>query len=71
MTVSMSGETCKPCHAKSSPTLQIAVTLAGSATRHSPSRKRAAPTPPASTVMRMGSVGADSAVTGGLPPRGA
>ena len=50
MTMSTSGETCSPNISTSSATLETTVTAAGSATRTRPCRKRAAPTPPASTV---------------------
>src|SRR5690242_489231 len=47
----MSGLMCSPCSTASSPTLTIAVTDRGSTACTSPARKRAAPTPPARTVI--------------------
>src|SRR4051794_4709959 len=48
----MSGETCRPYGSRSSPTFPITVTSAGATRRTRPCRKRAAPTPPASTATR-------------------
>src|SRR5262249_62287102 len=53
ITVSRSGETWRPNRLMSSPVLPITVISASGAADFSPRRKRAAPTPPASTVMRM------------------
>src|SRR5215213_9651530 len=51
--MSRSGEMYRPCSVMSSPVLTIAVTSAGAMTCTTPSRKRAAPTPPASvTIIR-------------------
>src|SRR4051794_12247453 len=51
--MSRSGEMYRPCSVISSPVLTIAVTSAGATTCTTPSRKRAAPTPPARvTIIR-------------------
>ncbi len=46
---------CRPCNTVSSATLTTAVTVSGGTTPTRPRRKRAAPTPPHSTVI-VGSV---------------
>src|SRR5258705_7716712 len=46
----ISGDTCRPWNSASSATFTMAVTVAGSTARTTPSRKRAAPTPPHSTT---------------------
>src|SRR5215469_3704383 len=53
MTVSRSGQTCRPNGVKSSPVLPITVTSASGTVARRPRRNLAAPTPPARTVMRM------------------
>src|SRR3990172_8660029 len=52
--MSMSGETCRPNHSQSSPTLEKIVTSDGRWTASRPWRKRAAPTPPARTAIMGG-----------------
>src|SRR5436309_5341782 len=49
--MSISGETCSPKNSASSPTFEMMVTSDGRWTASSPCRKRAAPTPPARTVI--------------------
>src|SRR6185437_9570681 len=53
ITVSRSGLMCKPNRMMSSPVLPITVISASGAAALRPRRKRAAPTPPARTVMRI------------------
>src|ERR1700722_4911515 len=53
MTVSRSGQTCRPNGVKSSPVLPMTVISASGTASSRPRRNRAAPTPPARTVMRM------------------
>src|SRR5947208_14905580 len=48
----MSGEMCSPKNSASSPTLEMMVISDGRWTASSPWRKRAAPTPPARTVIK-------------------
>ena len=70
MTVSRSGHTCRPYRMISSPVLPMTVISASRAAAFRPRRNRAAPTPPASTVMRMadslaGSAAGRAAACGG------
>ena len=53
ITVSRSGQTRRPNSVMSSPVFPMTVISASGAARRRPRRKRAAPTPPASTVMRI------------------
>src|SRR5271157_1705056 len=53
ITVSRSGQTRRPNKVMSSPVFPTTVISASGAARFRPRRKRAAPTPPASTVMRI------------------
>src|SRR5690348_7458075 len=53
MTVSRSGQTRRPNSVMSSPVFPMTVISAAGAAWRRPRRKRAAPTPPASTVMRI------------------
>src|ERR1700733_6129527 len=53
MTVSRSGQTRRPNSVMSSPVLPTTVISASGAASFRPGRKRAAPTPPASTVIRI------------------
>src|SRR3990172_7603136 len=52
--MAMSGETCRPNHSQSSPTLEMIVVSDGRWTARRPWRKRAAPTPPARMVIMGG-----------------
>src|SRR5689334_1806424 len=51
ITVSRSGQIRRPCRVTSSPVLTTAVTVADGAAERTPRRKRAPPTPPASTTI--------------------
>src|SRR5689334_5065301 len=65
--VSRSGLLRRPCSSRSSPTLTMAVTCAGSTTWMIPDSIRAAPTPPASTVTNESDMAVDPT---GAPGRG-
>src|SRR5579859_7787846 len=75
MTVSKSGHTRNPDRVISSPVLPMTVISASRAAAFKPRRNRAAPTPPASTVMRMAdslagsATGRDSACRGDMAGR--
>jgi len=56
ITVSRSGQTRSPWTHRSSPVLPITVTSASGTARRRPRRKRAPPMPPASAVIRTGTV---------------
>src|SRR5437868_3111375 len=70
ITVSRSGHMRRPCRVISSPVLPMTVISASRAAALRPRRNRAAPTPPASTVMRMADSLAGSAAGRGAACRG-